>query len=314
MTQRPNDDSRDQPPREPDGPPPEGGAEPPRYGPSASYGQSGYGAPGYGQGPTGTGDDRGEFGDPDGYAGASRPGRDAPGWGDTRPSGTPSVSIGDAYRFAWDGFKANPAIWIVGIVVIAVVGWIGDEIVASVRGPAESSVTDTLIPGWAGPTAWAVGVVFDIINWVLGAALVCAALRTTDGYHVRFGDLPRIPNLLHAILAAVIMSVLTSIGLILLIIPGLVVAVLGMFYLHVAIDERANAIDAIVGSFRIVVRGPGASLLLLLTAIGMAIVGALALLVGLLVTLPLVILASAYVYRGLTSGVINQPGSAGVLP
>ncbi|GAA4432600.1 hypothetical protein GCM10023169_38550 [Georgenia halophila] len=287
-------------------PPPPGYGQqqpPPQYGPDPGYGQQPP-PPGYGQQqpPPQYGPDPGYGQQPPGH------GQQPPGYG--QPSR--SVSIGEAFRFAWEGFKASPGPWVLVTLVLLVVGAIGTSIENSIREAATAGMAPLEAATAFVPAAELIGLLFFIVNFMIGAAMVSAALKTTDGYKIQFSDFTKIPNVLHALLAAVIFSILLTVGFILLVVPGIIIAVLGVFYLHVALDQRVNGWQAVVGSFRVVKDSIGTTLLFILAAIGVTIVGVLLLVVGTLVAAPLVVIASAFVYRRLVGGPVQQPGSAGL--
>lgn len=219
----------------------------------------------------------------------------------------PQVSIGEAFRYAWQGFKLNPVPWILATLTMLVLGSIGQSIVANMRATRE-------VFGWEyvgqTPGSWFVNLLFNLISFAIGAAMVQAALRLADGRRVDFNDLLNIPNFLQAMLAALLLSVATSIGVLLLVLPGIIIAVLGVWYLHVALDRNTSAVDALVGSVTLVTQNLGTTLLLGLAALGVVILGALALGVGLLVAIPLVVIASVFVFRRISGGPVMVPGSA----
>jgi uncharacterized membrane protein len=219
--------------------------------------------------------------------------------------------VGEAFRYAWQGFKANAGPWIVAALVLLVVGAIGSTIEQTIRNQnLGTSRLDPTATFALDPAASAVNLLFTIINFAITAGLVSAALQTVDGRRLELGDFFRVPNFLQALLAAVLMAILTTVGFILLIVPGLIVLVLGMFYLQFAVDHRLSAVDAIRSSFRLVKDNLGTALVLILASIGVAILGAIALGVGLLVAIPVITIATVFVYRRLTGGPVMVPGSA----
>ncbi|GAA4286258.1 hypothetical protein [Georgenia daeguensis] len=284
--------------------PPAYGQQPPAYGQQpygqqpAAYGQQPYGErPPYGQQPP-------AYGQP-AYGGPPAAPQAQEAYGQR------TASVGEAFRYAWQGFKANAGPWIVAALVLLVVGGIGSSIEQTIRN--QNLGTNRLDPTATfafDPAASAVNLLFTIINFAITAGLVSAALRTVDGRRLELGDFFRVPNFLQALLAAVLMAILTAVGFVLLIIPGLIVLVLGMFYLQFAIDRRFSAVDAIRSSFRLVKDNLGTALLLILASMGVAILGAIALGVGLLVAIPMITIATVFVYRRLTGGPVMVPGSA----
>ncbi|MCK6209455.1 hypothetical protein KZX45_02725 [Georgenia sp. EYE_87] len=274
---------------------PYGEQQPPAYGQQQPYGQQ---PPAYGQQPP-------AYQSAPGYGGAQTATPAQPGYGQR------TASVGEAFRYAWQGFKANAGPWIVAALVLLVVGAIGSSIEQTIRNQnVGTNRLDPTVTFAFDPAASFVNLLFTIINFAITAGLVSAALRTADGRRLELGDFFRVPNFLQAMLAAVLMAILTAVGFVLLIIPGLIVLVLGMFYLQFAIDHRLSAVDAIRSSFRLVKDNLGTALLLILASIGVAILGAIALGVGLLVAIPMITIATVFVFRRLTGGPVMVPGSA----
>ena len=94
------------------------------------------------------------------------------------------------------------------------------------------------------------------------------------------------------------MSVIVTIGFILLVIPGLIALFLTYFTtLFVVDDDAESPVKAISDSVKLISSNVGDSLLLALLSILVLIAGAIALLVGLIVAYPVTALAAAYAYR-----------------
>ncbi len=70
--------------------------------------------------------------------------------------------------------------------------------------------------------------------------------------------------------------------------------------LQFVIDQNEDAITGIKSSFRVISQNVGPVLLLALALVGINIVGAILCGVGLLVSIPITIIASTYAYRVLT--------------
>lgn len=88
-------------------------------------------------------------------------------------------------------------------------------------------------------------------------------------------------------------------GLILLIIPGIIFAVRLKFAGYLVIDKKMNPFEAIKESWKITKGSAWNILLFELLVLLLNIAGILALVAGLLVTIPLTTLASVYVYKKL---------------
>jgi uncharacterized membrane protein len=204
----------------------------------------------------------------------------------------------DAIGWGWRKFTQN-----VGPILLAVVVFVVVEIVVSIIGG--------IIGGGGGsPFAMSgssmdfslvdliVNLVSTAISIVLSAGFARAALDVVDGrpfdFFGAFGKL----NLVNVIIAALLVSVLVTIGFILLVLPGIIVLFLTYFTtLYVVDDDAASPVQAITDSVKLVSSRVGDSLLLALLNILVIIAGVIALVVGLAVAYPVTALASAYAYR-----------------
>ncbi len=110
--------------------------------------------------------------------------------------------------------------------------------------------------------------------------------------------------------ATILTGLAIIVGLVLLIVPGIIFMLMYMFVMFIVIDRGLGPIKAMKESARIT-RGYKWQLLgfvLVLTLINLA--GALALLVGLLVTVPVTSLAFAHAYRALSANAGAPPALA----
>ncbi|MGV0798499.1 hypothetical protein ABQF26_16100, partial [Mycolicibacterium elephantis] len=113
-------------------------------------------------------------------------------------------------------------------------------------------------------------------------------------------------NIGNVVIAGLIVGILTSIGMFLCVIPGLIVSIFTMFTIVALLDRNLAPIDAIKTSFNIVKENFGQALLTWLVMLVIAAVGALLCGVGLLVAIPLVILIEVYAYRKLSGGQVAE--------
>jgi uncharacterized membrane protein len=96
--------------------------------------------------------------------------------------------------------------------------------------------------------------------------------------------------------------VLTFVGYLLFIVPGLIVAFLAWFTLPFAIDRSLRPVEALKASFSTVKNHFGDSLLAFIVQAVVAVAGVFACYVGVLVTGPLALLIQTYAYRRLSGG------------
>ena len=100
----------------------------------------------------------------------------------------------------------------------------------------------------------------------------------------------------------ILYTVIVTIGFILLIIPGIIASLMFGFAMYLVIDKNMSPEEALSESRRITNGHKWDLLLLGLLILGINIVGFLALIVGLLVSLPVSMLAMVHAYRTLAHG------------
>jgi uncharacterized membrane protein len=142
-----------------------------------------------------------------------------------------------------------------------------------------------------------------LVGMILGLGLYRINLNIVDKKKTSLPDLWSQVNLFPDYLIGTVLYVLIVIGgLILLIVPGLVWAVKYRFYGYFIVDKRMKPMDAIRASGKATFGNKWRLVGLMLASLGINILGALALLVGLFATIPTTVLAEAYAYRQLSSG------------
>jgi uncharacterized membrane protein len=139
-----------------------------------------------------------------------------------------------------------------------------------------------------------------LVSLLIQAAVVRGALGITKGERIELNTFLSTENLGQIVLAAILLAIGTAIGLILCIIPGLLVIFFSQFTYHFIIDKGLPAFDAIKASFDLVSKNFGDVIVLFLASILAFIVGAILCGVGLIVAIPVTIIATAYAYRFLT--------------
>jgi hypothetical protein len=295
------------------GGPPEGyGEQPPEgYGeqPPPGYGQQpppGYGQqppPGYGQQPP---PGSGQPPPPPGYGQQPPPGygqQPPPGYGGFAP---PQLSVGTAISYGWEKFKANWGVW-VGISLLAVI--ISALLQLPFGGFNMQFGTGNMDSSGFGGGSLILSIIGLVVSFVVGtliqAAFVRGALHELNGNKPNFGAFFQFGNIAQVLLASLIIGVLTSIGYVLCIIPGVIVMFLTWYTLQFVLDQNQDAMTAIKSSFNLTSQNVGPLLLLALACVGLNILGALLCLIGLLVTGPVTLIASTYAYRFLVNGPVS---------
>jgi uncharacterized membrane protein len=276
-------DTPDETPQDPYGQqPPQGPPGEPNYGQPA--GQAPYGQP-YGQ-----------------------PAGQSP-YGQTPAGGAP-FSVGNAFGYGWKKFQANLGpILLAALVLLAVVVVIqiiqvvmtgGNDVTFEVdpnTGQLES--TDGGMLGGSILASVFFGLLSQLAVLIIQSGIVKGALDITKGKRVSLGEMFSGIDFVQVIVASLILAVATIIGFVLCILPGIAVMFFTAFTLYFIIDKGMSAIDAIKASVSFVMANAGTLIVFFLACIAAYIVGALLCGVGLLVAIPVVVIAQAYAFRTL---------------
>lgn len=224
-------------------------------------------------------------------------------------------SVGDGLAWAWNKFTKNAVPLIVATLVFWLIGlalnWLETSILQTVS-PETMATFDT--PGGVLETTTrtitgsglAVMIISTLVQLLAKGAISSAGygglLDIANGQPVTIGSFFRPRNIVAVIIATMIVDVLTIVGLLLCIVPGLIVMLLAWFTTVAIVDRNLSPIDGIKTSFAIVKDNFGHVLLAALVFVALIIVGALLCGVGLLVAAPVAYLFLVYTYRKLSGG------------
>lgn len=198
-------------------------------------------------------------------------------------------SGGEALKFGWETFKRRPWFFIGATVVILLVTGLCDSLTSTIDVTLTGEAEGKSFVGW-------------VLNLALGTlismgstAFFLAAHGNPDG--VSLGALWHPRPFWKFLGASILVSLAVAAGLILLIVPGIIFALMFMFASFVVIEREAGPIVALDESKRMT-KGYKWKLLgfiLLLTLVNL--LGLLALVVGALVSIPVTVLAFVHAYR-----------------
>lgn len=272
-------DTPDETPQDPYGQPPQ---TPPPAAPS--YGQPADGTSGqapYGQGPASP--------PPYGQGPAGQPPYGQAPYGQQpygQPGGVATFSVTDAFGYGWKMFVAN-----LGPIIVATLAMIAAIIFIN--------ILQFILAGDSSIVALIFSIVGFLVQIVAQAAIVKGSLDITKGKPITVGSLVEGIDWAQVIIASLIIAVGMAVGIVLLVLPGLAVFFLTSFTTYFIIDKKMGAIDALKASVSFVIANIGSLILLFLASIAAYIVGAVLCGVGLLVAIPVVVIATAYAYRTL---------------
>lgn len=211
-------------------------------------------------------------------------------------------STGSALRFGWETFKKRPWFFVGSTVVILLASGLID---------AFSSAIDAAVGGSAEEPS----VIGTVVNLGLGTLLGMGATTFYLAAHDN-PDTADLSLLWHPrpfwkyLGATILLGLAIAVGLVLLIVPGIILGLMFMFTTFVVIERELGPVDAMSESYRLT-RGHKWQLfgfLLLLLLIN--VLGLIALVVGLLVSIPVSTLAFVHAYRVLGGRPETRPADA----
>jgi uncharacterized membrane protein len=200
-----------------------------------------------------------------------------------------TFSIQESIKFGWETFKKRPWILVGAFVIVTVI---------------EQIFQDRLDPEHVdAQIAFLMFVLFVVslaVSTLAELGLNTLNLKAHDAVEsVTLKDLWN-PNPFWQYLGMRILTgLIVFLGIILLIVPGIIAALGLMFAPYLVIDKGLGPVNALKESWRITTGHKSQLFLFALAIIGINILGLLALVVGLLVSIPVSILASVHVYRAL---------------
>ena len=224
------------------------------------------------------------------------------------PAGGRAFSVGDAFGYGWKKFTENVGPILIAMLVFILIGGViyGLQILLqSVTTPETTVVTGengfVVTNSGGGFLALLVSVVFSLVgfiwSYIVQAAYARAGLAVTEGRKIELGELLTFDRIGRIIGAGILLGIATFIGLLLCILPGLLVAFFGSFFVYFILDQNLGAIDALKASFNFVKDNFGNLLLLLVLTMIAIFVGALLCGLGLFVAIPVTVIAQAYAYK-----------------
>ncbi len=206
-----------------------------------------------------------------------------------------TFSISDLIEKGWMQFKSNPGFWI-GITILTIlVGSVGNTFDFN----PETFEFSKLNP---------IGLVADIIGLYLSAAVTLMSIKFMQGKAVAINDLTSVDlkTFIQYFLVTIISTFLMIVGFMVFIIPGFYIMSRLIFVQYLVVDKKLNFDEAIKQSWRISDGFVLQFIAFFCAMIFVILVGLLAFLVGLLIAIPISMLASAQLYIIFTKSNIQE--------
>ena len=229
--------------------------------------------------------------------------------------GSQPAEAGAAIKYGWEKFKQHWQViltaLIVGFVAVAILSAIGFAIQRGMTSTGDCSVrvsnagvlraSGCESPGFF--TSLAATGVFQVLYYlgttILQLFVIRATLMIVRGEKLEASRVMSFDNFGPYILTALLVAVMTFVGLILCVIPGLAVMFFTMFWGYFVVDKNMSPVEAITASFNLVKNNAGAVIIFLLLSWVVTVVGFIACLIGLIVAIPVVTIATGYMYKRL---------------
>lgn len=279
------------------------------------YQQPGYGQPqqppqqGYGQQPPYQQPGYGQPQQPPQQGYGQQPPYQQPGYGGQQQSqfqgqskAVQGIDIMEAVKYGWDKFTKNVGPILLGMLAYVAVGILLYLLLFAVLIGGASAVGNSGSLGFFGGASIFVLILIAIVMVAFGffamAGMYNAVLELTRGKAIEFKDFFVFKNIGNVVIASLLIGAAsgllswTGIG-------SIAVAFFTMFAILLIIDKNMGAIDAIKLSSKMAWDNVGTVILLYVAVAILSFIGTIALFVGLLVTTPVALIATAYVYRKL---------------
>lgn len=235
-----------------------------------------------------------------------------PGGYGAPPQGGSGWDLGAALSYGWNKFQANVGQIIIAalalLVAMAVLGGIGFGILAALSSDYECRFEDDGDYVCDGGTGFILGLILYgliialimIAAQVIGAGLIRASLDITEGKPFLTSTVFRFDKMGSVIVTSLIIAAATFVGTILCYLPGLIVGFFTSYSLYFVMDKGLAPVDAIKASVNLVKDNIGTALIWYIVGGLVAGAGAIACGVGLLVTIPIFLIGTAFTYKHLT--------------
>lgn len=201
-------------------------------------------------------------------------------------------TISGSISYGWEATKSHLPFFVVIILITLAVNFLPNIIVQNMQKEVP------LLAGLLSLALW-------IVSMLVSLGTIKISLKIFDKKKAEIADLFNgYPQLLNFVIASIIYAILVGVGFILLIVPGVIFGIKYHFYSYLIVDKNMGPLEALKKSGEIT-KGAKWQLFLLGLACGLVnLVGLLALGIGLLITVPVTMLAYAHVYRKL----LGSPG------
>lgn len=218
------------------------------------------------------------------------------------PGSSTQIDVVEAFKYGWEKFKANASVILLGvlafIVAIVVICLIFFAILVAVVSSGSSSAAGL---GFFS-TMLLVGFIL-LLSVFMQASVIRVSLEISHGRPVTFASFFQFADLGKVIITALIIGVASAIGA-MFVVGALLVGFFSQFALFYVIDKGLDPIAAIKASVDLIMKNFTTVILLYVGVYIANMIGSALCAVGLIVAVPVALLATTYVYRRLNGEVV----------
>jgi membrane-anchored glycerophosphoryl diester phosphodiesterase (GDPDase) len=205
------------------------------------------------------------------------------------------ISVAESIAFGWTTFKKRPLVLMGALVLAMTVSGVSSALLDQGEGASLTLVTVLI------------GLVSAAIGLMVEIGLVTFALRAHDNIEgTSVNNLWNPKPFIRYLLGQIVVVVVVFLGFVLLVIPGLIALFGLMFSSYLIVDKGRGPIEAVKESWAMTKGHKWQLALLTLSIVGINVLGLLALVVGLLVTIPVSMIAVVHAYRKLSAATPAQ--------
>jgi len=227
-------------------------------------------------------------------------------------------SVGNAFSYGWAKFQQYLGPILIAMLILFLIGFVISIIWFFIVGAIGAALTsdpsvtinpETGVISTTGGTSFFLSLILGALGFLvyytvfgfIQAAVTRAALAITEGRKIESSTILSTDKLGKIIVAAILVAIATSIGYLFCGIGALIVSFFLAFTFFFVIDKDEEPVQAIKSSFALVKDNLGDLVLFYLASVLAYFVGSLLCGIGLLVAVPVVIIATAYTYKVFTS-------------
>jgi len=218
--------------------------------------------------------------------------------------------VSNAFQYGWTKFQQNfgqiiiaVAVWFVLLIVLQVVSWM---VQSAIYGANEDCTTTSFgVRYCTNDTSWwtvmlvsgVFGLAFFIAQYVGSYAVIRGALAITGGQPLNTAAMFNMDHFVPFLITGIVVSLITFVGMLLCFLPGIVAWFFLFMAPYYAADKGMGVGEALRASVTTMNRNLARMITFFIGSFIAYLVGALLCGVGLLVAMPVVVIASAYMYK-----------------